>query len=78
MREVFFWAKSAPYPTQIVFDENRRESFSVGSVASVTASGFRPILWRDNKVRLIDQTRLPLEEVWLEVADYRDVVTPDG
>ena len=50
----------------------------MGSVASVTASGFRPILWRDNKVRLIDQTRLPLEEVWLELSDYRDVVTPDG
>ena len=47
----------------------------MGSAVSVTASGFRPILWRDNKVRLIDQTRLPLEEVWLELSDYRDVVT---
>ena len=51
------------------------EGFSVGSVASVTATDFRPILWRDSRVRLIDQTRLPLEEVWLELSDYRDVVT---
>ncbi len=36
---------------------------------------FRPIYWaEDNKVRLIDQTRLPSNEVWLELGDYRDVV----
>ena len=35
---------------------------------------FRPILWQDdNSVALIDQTRLPTEEVWLRFDDYRDV-----
>ena len=34
----------------------------------------RPIAWRDGKVALLDQTRLPLEEVWLELDDYRDVI----
>ena len=31
----------------------------------------RPIQWADGKLFLLDQTRLPLEEVTLEVADYR-------
>ena len=43
-------------------------------MTSVTAPAFRPILWSEGAVRLIDQTRLPLEEVWLEFTDYRDVV----
>ncbi|RQW77031.1 MAG: S-methyl-5-thioribose-1-phosphate isomerase [Geobacter sp.] len=34
---------------------------------------FRTIEWRDNKVIMIDQTRLPREEVYNEYADYRDV-----
>ncbi len=34
----------------------------------------RPIAWRGGKVALLDQTRLPLEEVWLELDDYRDVI----
>ena len=34
----------------------------------------RPIRWRDGKVALIDQTRLPHEEVWLELSDYPSVV----
>ena len=34
----------------------------------------KPIYWEDGKVRLIDQTRLPLEEVWLEFDNYRDVI----
>ena len=34
----------------------------------------RPIAWLDGKVALLDQTRLPLEEVWLELHDYRDVI----
>jgi methylthioribose-1-phosphate isomerase len=32
-----------------------------------------PIEWFGKKVRLIDQTRLPREEVYLEMDDYRDV-----
>ena len=38
------------------------------------ANALRPIAWRDGKVALLDQTRLPLEEVWLELYDYRDVI----
>ena len=33
---------------------------------------FLPIEWlTEGKVRFLDQTRLPQEEVWLETADYR-------
>jgi methylthioribose-1-phosphate isomerase len=32
-----------------------------------------PIQWLGDRVRLIDQTRLPLEEVYLDLDDYRDV-----
>ena len=46
-----------------------------GTVKAVTPSSFRPIDWVGDKVRLIDQTRLPLEERWLELSDYRDVVS---
>ena len=36
---------------------------------------FRPIKWQeDASVILVDQTRLPHEEVWLRFEDYRDVV----
>lgn len=31
----------------------------------------RPVEWRDGKVRLLDQTRLPGAEVYLETDDYR-------
>jgi methylthioribose-1-phosphate isomerase len=34
---------------------------------------YRPITWRDDRVILLDQTRLPREEVYLELDDYRDV-----
>ena len=37
-------------------------------------SEIRPITWADGRVRLIDQTRLPQEEVWLELANYKDVI----
>jgi len=33
-----------------------------------------PIIWRDSKLRLLDQTRLPGETVYVECADYRAVV----
>ncbi len=32
------------------------------------------ICWDDNKVRLLDQRRLPQEELYLETTDYRDVI----
>ncbi len=35
---------------------------------------FKPLEWRDNKLILLDQTRLPAEEVYLEIRDYRELV----
>ncbi|MEX0785842.1 MAG: S-methyl-5-thioribose-1-phosphate isomerase [Dehalococcoidia bacterium] len=32
-----------------------------------------PIAWSDGSLRLLDQTRLPREEVWLTPSDYHDV-----
>jgi methylthioribose-1-phosphate isomerase len=32
-----------------------------------------PVEWRNNKLILLDQTRLPREEVYLEISDYREV-----
>ena len=54
----------------------RAEKFFLGAnrVTSAVGAGIRPIAWADGKVRLIDQTLLPHREVWLEIADYRDVV----
>lgn len=43
-------------------------------MTSVGTAGLRPIIWAENTVKLIDQTRLPLEEVWLEIGDYRQVI----
>ena len=34
---------------------------------------YQPIEWLDDRVRLLDQTRLPGEEVYLEIADYREM-----
>jgi methylthioribose-1-phosphate isomerase len=34
---------------------------------------YLPIEWLGNRVRIIDQTRLPCEEVYLELSDYRDI-----
>jgi len=34
---------------------------------------FTTIDWKDNKVILIDQTRLPTEEVYLKISDYREL-----
>ncbi|MBI1922131.1 MAG: S-methyl-5-thioribose-1-phosphate isomerase [Geobacter sp.] len=34
---------------------------------------FRTIEWRDNKVIMIDQTRLPREEVYVEYTDFKSV-----
>ena len=42
---------------------------------SVDGLSLRAIHWQDGKVILLDQTRLPHEEVWIELDDYRDVVT---
>ena len=34
-----------------------------------------PLEWRKNKLVLLDQTRLPQEETYLEIKDYREVVS---
>ena len=34
----------------------------------------RPIQWADGRLRLLDQTRLPVEQVTLELARWRDAV----
>src|ERR1035437_6137661 len=34
-----------------------------------------PIEWLDTKVRILDQTKLPDQEVYLETDDYREVAT---
>src|SRR3989304_2061550 len=35
----------------------------------------QPIEWLNNKVRIIDQTKLPQKEVYIETADYRVVAS---
>jgi methylthioribose-1-phosphate isomerase len=35
----------------------------------------RPLEWLDDRLKIIDQTRLPEHTVFLELTDYRDVVT---
>jgi methylthioribose-1-phosphate isomerase len=36
---------------------------------------YQPVAWLGDRVRLLDQTRLPHEEVYLELTDYRDVAS---
>ena len=38
------------------------------------ADEFSPIIWTGSSVRLMDQTRLPMEELWFETSDYREIV----
>ncbi len=35
---------------------------------------FSPIVWRGDSLSLLDQRKLPSEEVWIETSDYRAVV----
>ena len=35
----------------------------------------QPIEWLGNTVRILDQTRLPQEEVYLEISDYQDIAS---
>ena len=41
----------------------------------MTEIGYQPIEWLGNKVKLLDQTRLPREEVYLELSDYQEVAS---
>ena len=46
---------------------------NVESISMSKKIELKAVEWASGKVRLIDQTRLPQEEVYLELADYRDV-----
>ena len=48
--------------------------FGENGLTAIEAPSLRPTYWREGVVALLDQTRLPEEEVWLELGDYRDVV----
>ena len=48
---------------------------SVSAASTDIATALRPIYWSDGAVKLLDQTRLPSEEVWLELREYRAVVS---
>jgi len=41
----------------------------------MTEIGYQPIEWLGNKVKLLDQTRLPREQVYLELSDYQEVAS---
>ena len=43
-------------------------------VTATQSTAFRPVHWRDGKVVLIDQTRLPHDEVWLEFSEHTAIV----
>ncbi len=38
-------------------------------------TSLKPLYWRGEALQLLDQTRLPSEEVWLELSDYREVIS---
>ena len=38
------------------------------------ATSLKPLKWSEGVLSLLDQTRLPAEEVWLEISDYREIV----
>ncbi len=41
----------------------------------MTEITYLPIEWLGNRVRILDQTRLPREEVYLELSSYRDIAS---
>jgi methylthioribose-1-phosphate isomerase len=41
--------------------------------ATPASLGIEPIAWTNDRLRLLDQTRLPTEEIWLELDDERQV-----
>ncbi|MBN1177316.1 MAG: S-methyl-5-thioribose-1-phosphate isomerase [Dehalococcoidales bacterium] len=38
-------------------------------------TNYQPIAWLGDRLKILDQTRLPAEEVYLELDDYRDVAS---
>ena len=48
---------------------------SMGTVELRTMNTeFTPLEWEGDSLRILDQRRLPSEEVWIETSDYRAVV----
>ncbi len=47
----------------------------MGKNKALIKTDYQPIEWLGNKIRILDQTRLPQEEVYLEFGDYRDVAS---
>ena len=45
-----------------------------GQMANEASREIRPIQWDDGRLNLLDQTRLPLEQVIVEIVDYRGAV----
>ena len=41
---------------------------------SETLAAFSPLIWEGNSLRILDQRRLPAEEVWIETSSHRTVV----
>jgi len=52
-----------------------REAQDTPGVSSETDETFSPIRWTGEHLELLDQTRLPREEVWLECREPEDVAT---
>ena len=46
----------------------------MGKETGIKKTDYQPIEWLGDKVRILDQTRLPREEAYLDLDDYRDVV----
>ena len=46
-----------------------------GDRVKYSKTDYQPIEWLGDRLRIIDQTRLPLEEVYLELDDYRSVAS---
>ena len=42
------------------------------------ATSLKPLKWSEWVLSLLDQTRLPAEEVWLEISDYREITHLGG
>lgn len=40
-----------------------------------TNMDIKSIIWNDTKIVIIDQTKLPLEEIYLAISDYRELAT---
>ena len=43
-------------------------------VLNSTYTSFTPLEWRGDTLRILDQRKLPLAEVWIETSDYRLVI----